>query len=106
MRYVSLMTDRISSLSAGSSGTGRELAELDAGSFEEMANKALKAGDDIQADFERKRDLAMTETDPLKKAIYTNSNNEAVNALTIQIQLNFLRVGAELIKLPGILKNG
>jgi hypothetical protein len=100
------MTDKLSSSGYGDLAGGRDLTELNTSSFEDMANKALKVGEDIQADFERKRDLAMNETDPVKKALYTNTNNEAVNALTIQIQLNFLRVGAELMKLPGVLKNG
>jgi hypothetical protein len=100
------MTDLISSVGASEASAGNELAEPKTNSFEEMANSFLKSGEDIQADIDHRRDMALSETDPAKKQMYMNTHNEAVNALTIQFQLNFLRVGAELMKLPGILKNG
>jgi hypothetical protein len=99
------MSDPIQSGDTGSLTSG-VLTEPNVDNFESIVNSLLTSGEKIQSDIDRQRDMALTETDPIKKAQYTNTYNEAVNALTIQFQLNFLRAGAEIMKLPGVLKNG
>jgi hypothetical protein len=104
--HIVYMAGKDTLISGALSGEGSDLADLGGSSFSDMADKLLKTGENTQAFFEKNREMALSETDPIRKAQYTNMNNESVNALTIQFQLNFLRVGAELMKIPGILKNG